>query len=50
MTIMTKEKEPKWRKWADHKPMSDEDHRETCMVMAKCLPAIIERHEYENNG
>ncbi len=47
---MTKDKKPKWRKWADYKPMSDEDWKETLVVMSKCLPSAIERHEEENDA
>ncbi len=48
---MPKDKEPKWRKWnMDYELMSDEDWKETCAVMAECLPAAINRHEKENNA
>ena len=39
-----------WRIWADYEPMPKEDWEEALEIMADCLPAIIERHEKENNA
>ena len=42
------EEKIKWRKWTKVEPMPEEVRAETCLIIAACLPKIIERHDQEN--